>query len=142
MENNIRHKIIESSLKPKLSLDITPLIDIVFLLVAFFLLTSSLGKEQSIHVDLPKAFQSKESPGKDLTLSIQADGSVYLDRKLMKKEDYKKEIISFIKATGKQNIKNVVIRGDKGSPYEVVIGIMDTLSAEGLDNFALAISKE
>lgn len=141
---NYKHwnNLFDLKLKPKLSMDITPLIDIVFLLVAFFMLTSSLGQEQSIRVDLPKAEKSKDTKSSRLTLSIKSDGSVYINKELYPYEVYKKKIIEYIDNRGRANIGNIVIRGDKKSPYEVVVGIMDTLSGIGIDNFSLAISKE
>lgn len=132
----------QPTLKAKLSLDITPLVDIVFLLVAFFLLSTTLGKEQSLNIDLPQASKSKAPVQKDAVISIDAKGRIFLNNRELVGKDYQKELVKELSDLQKKGLKQVVIRGDKNSPYEKIIEVMDLLSNNGIKNFALSVDRK
>ncbi len=132
--------IFKQTLRPRLRMDITPLVDIVFLLVAFFMLSSSLGKDQTLFVDLPKAKQSKTSPAREIVITVDSQGQVYLHNQKLSDKNYQTQLITEIKKIGTD--RHIIIRGDKKSPYEKIVGIMDTLSEQGIKNFALSIQRQ
>jgi len=60
-------------------IDITPMIDLVFLLVIFFMVTSSLGKISSINVNLPRADKSDENITGEAVVSINKDNEIFFN---------------------------------------------------------------
>ncbi|AFM28055.1 ExbD/TolR family protein [Desulfomonile tiedjei] len=62
-------------------LDITPLVDLVFLLIIFFLLSTTFRISPGIRIDLPEASSQKiQKERKEITLSVEKSGAVYLDK--------------------------------------------------------------
>lgn len=125
----------KSRFQRKAQIDITSLIDLVFLLVAFFMVTSSLGTVSSITVHLPKAVQAGSYKHSDLIVSINEKNEVFIN-------DVKYDTDSLLKEfkKRKQDLKDstVVIRGDRESSYEVIIKVMDLLNQAGIPNFTLS----
>ena len=73
-----------SNSKSSFSIEITPLIDIVFLLVIFFVVTSKVGDSQFLSLDLPESESFQSVPNQALNeISIISDGSVYINDKLI-----------------------------------------------------------
>ncbi|GAG69993.1 unnamed protein product, partial [marine sediment metagenome] len=62
-------------------INITPLIDMVFLLLIFFLLTSSFIIDRGIKINLPKAVSSETATDKRITVAIDSAGAVFVDNK-------------------------------------------------------------
>jgi biopolymer transport protein ExbD len=60
-------------------INITPLIDMVFLLLIFFLLTSSFIIDRGIKINLPKAVSSETAPDNRITVAIDSTGAVFVD---------------------------------------------------------------
>lgn len=116
----------------------TSLIDLVFLLVAFFMITSSLGNVSSIVVNLPKAVQSGAEKYSNLIVSITDKNEIYIN-------DVKYNLESILdefknrKAVLKDG--TVVIRGDRMSNYETIIKVMDYLNQAGIPKFTLSTIK-
>ena len=70
--------------KSSFSVEITPLIDIVFLLVIFFVVTSKVGDSQFLSLDLPESESFQSVPNQALNeISIISDGSVYINDQLI-----------------------------------------------------------
>ncbi len=126
-----------SRLKHKALIDITALIDLVFLLVAFFMVTSSLGSESTITVHLPKAIQTGKYEKSKMIISINKNNEIFInDIKFAKKK-----LLAEFK-NRKSKIKGtVVIRGDKKASYQTIITIMDLLNQAGIPKFTLATVK-
>lgn len=76
--------------RPKLRPDITPMIDVVFLLLIFFMLSSQFVYNTGIKVKLPKAVTGEVSTNLPLTITITNDAELFLDDKLIEFEDLHK----------------------------------------------------
>ncbi len=126
-------------LKHKALIDITSLIDLVFLLVAFFMVTSTLGSESSITVHLPKAVQSKNYPERgNLIVSMNEANEVFLNDEKYGTESLLDE---FKKRKETIGDKMVIIRGDRKTDYETVVKIIDLLNRAGIPRFTIATVK-
>ncbi len=116
-------------------IDITSLIDLVFLLVAFFMVTSRLGSESSIEVNLPKAMTASQEKESRVTLSVKKDNTIYLNEKPVSRD----ELIQRIKEMDLEPDKaSIIIRGDRESNYETIVSVMDALRRSGLPRFTLS----
>ena len=69
----------EKKFQTKALIDLTPLIDLVFLLVAFFMITSSLKTESVISVDLPEASQTKLTQKEEVHITIDKNNQVFVN---------------------------------------------------------------
>lgn len=126
---------LKTNLKPKAVIDITSLIDLVFLLVVFFLVTSNMGYESSITVHLPKAVQTGEQKKADIIISVNEHNAIFVDSVEVPQENLL-EVIKQKKSTLEAG--EVVIRGDRTAHYEQIVLIMDMLNQAGIPKFSIA----
>jgi len=125
----------KTRLKPKAFIDITALIDLVFLLVAFFMVTSTIGRESSITIHLPKAFQTAESKKENIIVSVNENNRIFIGGDEVPKENF----ISALKQK-KESFESwdVLIRGDRKANYETIVFVMDSLNQAGIAGFSIA----
>ncbi len=116
------------------TLDLAPMINIVFLLLIFFLLTSTAIK-QGEAIDLPKAESAKKNEGENIVISINADHKLQLDRQEIQKSDLIGSLSEKLK--GNAN-KVVVIEGDKKIEFALFGEIIDIAKQAGATDFILA----
>lgn len=95
--------------------------DIVFLLLIFFMLTSTLVTVSAIDVLLPKAGGKTEN-SKSVAISITNKSVFYIDKKKISSSRLENEIL---KSVGVDKKKTIVIRGDKDVPYKNVMKVID-----------------
>jgi biopolymer transport protein ExbD len=122
-------------------LDITPLIDVVFLLLIFFMLSTSLSVSPGIKVDLPKA-SAEQVKKKKLTLrvAIAVGGRIYLEGKKLSLEALKKEFAKIGKRKNSDAL--VVIEADRKVYHGLVVKVMDAAKVAGLNKLAIATQPE
>ena len=125
----------KTKLKPKAFIDITSLVDLVFLLVIFFMVTSTMGRESSITIHLPKALQTAEPKKENITVSVDENNRIFIDNAEVAKETF----ISALKQK-KENLESwdVMIRGDRKANYETIVFVMDSLNQAGIAGFSIA----
>ena len=95
--------------------------DIVFLLLIFFMLTSTLVTVSAIDVLLPKAGGKTEN-SKSVAVSITNASEFYVDKTLVSATQLENEILRNV---GPEKQKTVVIRGDQNVPYKQVMQVID-----------------
>ena len=119
-------------------MDLTPLIDIVFLLLIFFLVTSSFKKEQlALLVKLPKAEQGAGTDKKVEQLTIElSDNELAVNGKRTTLE----ELPESFKTVKKEALVNLRIDGDV--KYQRLVKVLDLLQLNKLENISLITDKE
>ena len=117
-------------------LDVTPLVDCVFLLLIFFMLSSTLISISGIKVNLPESSAEKiEKEKKEIKISITKDGKIYLN----KKETNLKKLASKLKEMHITNRNGVVIiHADKMVSHGRVVEVMDIAKTAGFNKLAIA----
>ena len=117
--------------------NITPLIDVVFLLLIFFMVTTTFVESPSINVNLPKAAtKAKESKkSKNLVVSVNTRGQIFLGEKRLSMSEFKSEAQKF---SSENKSGMLVLRADKTSQHGEVVEIMDIAKSEGITKIAIA----
>ncbi|MGK0414211.1 MAG: biopolymer transport protein ExbD [Polaribacter sp.] len=95
--------------------------DIVFLLLIFFMLTSTLVTVSAIDVLLPKAGGKTEN-SKSIAITITSKSVFYIDKTAVNSASLESEIL---KSVGTDKKKTIIIRGDKDVPYKNVMKVID-----------------
>ncbi|WP_431167687.1 ExbD/TolR family protein [Tenacibaculum halocynthiae] len=103
------------------SFNMSSMTDIVFLLLIFFMLTSTLVTVSAIDVLLPKAGGKTEN-NTSIAVTITKNSAFYIDKSKVNVANLEREILSKVGADKK---KTVVIRGDKNVPYKNVMKVID-----------------
>tara|TARA_Y100000994_G_scaffold248838_1_gene257826 strand:- start:1818 stop:2222 length:405 start_codon:yes stop_codon:yes gene_type:complete len=118
--------------KKSFSIEITPLIDIVFLLVIFFVVTSKVGESQFLSLDLPKteSFQYKAVQSVNEIVIIN-NGSIYINNDVFNIEDINKidQAIFDLELTD----GSIILSAESDSLHIWVITIMDILNKYGFN---------
>ena len=118
--------------KKSFSIEITPLIDIVFLLVIFFVVTSKVGESQFLSLDLPKteSFQYKAVQSVNEIVIIN-NGSIYINNDVFNIEDINKidQAIFDLELTD----DSIILSAESDSLHIWVITIMDILNKYGIN---------
>lgn len=123
----------------QVQLPLTPLIDIVFLLLIYFLLTTNFMVDEGIKIKLPQAKASAPQTEKEITVYVDRQGRAFLGTEevsLAMLFDRLKEMIG-----GKKN-KLVVIRADRAVILNKAVKVMDVAKAAGAGRLCLATEKE
>ena len=116
--------------KSSFSIEITPLIDIVFLLVIFFVVTSKVGDSQFLSLDLPKT-ESFEYNIVEINneISVTSAGNVYINGDVFNVNDLKKIEQAIFNL--ENNSDSIVISAEAASLHIWIVGIMDILNKNG-----------
>jgi len=113
-------------------INLTPLIDVIFLLLVFFMLTSSFTYP-ALDLDLPSAQQQPEMTRQQrLVVSVDAHGAIYLNRSEVTKDQLEERIK--IALTGEPH-REVFFRGHRDIPYERFVELMEVVGRAGATNF-------
>ena len=116
--------------KSSFSIEITPLIDIVFLLVIFFVVTSKVGDSQFLSLDLPKT-ESFEYNIVEINneISVTSAGNIYINGDVYNVNDLKKIEQAIFNL--ENNSGPIVISAEAASLHIWIVGIMDVLNKNG-----------
>ncbi len=109
-------------------INIAPVVDVLFLLLIFFMVTSTFVEQPNIKLELPSTRHSEATKIERMVLTISRDGQLFLQDKPVEKKDLEKELRRVILDTGDEVL---VLKADKLVPYGVVIGIMDDAKGAG-----------
>lgn len=120
--------------KNRAELLLTPLIDIIFLLVVFFIINTSFRQERYIDVELPASETSEDIRSTGIVLTLRDDGTVALDNREIPWEGLVAEISRAAAETG---ATEVILRGDESIPYSRAVAAIDRVRLAGLDSVSL-----
>ena len=123
--------------KKSLELNIAPLIDMVFILLIFFLVTTSFVKETGVDISRPTASTAVAKTKSTILIGITRDNTIHLDRREM---DVRAVRSGVERAMAENPEASVVIVADKESKTGLVITVMDACKLAGAENVSLAAS--
>lgn len=122
--------------KTKLNLDMTPLIDVIFLLLIFFMISTTFIETDEINIVLPdvstKSAQKVKSP---LELTLTKKNQVFIGTRLIPWTAFKKDISAEIKSNA---YKTAIIRADGDVKHKMVVRLMDILKQIGVQKISVA----
>lgn len=120
-------------------INVTPMVDIVLVLLIIFMVTTSYIVRQQIEVDLPRAASGESEVESTLTLTVTEKGDYYLDGEAISLD----ELAPLVRETVDEEPKSrAIIAADKKVEYGRVIDLIDLIKANGLETFALNIEKK
>jgi biopolymer transport protein ExbD len=122
-------------------IDMTPMVDIAFLLLTFFMLTTTMNKPQAMEINLPPGEAKVDVPSSNLlTLRVSENGSIYWNIGTDKPE--KVSSIDLKKVLKEKNSANpkliTLIKVDRKGKYIMMVNIMDELNVADITRFSLA----
>jgi biopolymer transport protein ExbD len=121
--------------------NLTPLIDVVFLLLIFFMVSTTFEHQSRIQIELPEATASPDEIEKEsIEIIIDAQGRYFIGEEQVVNTELKTLKSALSKALGDRKAVPVTIRADASTPHQAVITALDATSQLGLTQISLATS--
>ena len=130
---------IEGRKRISLQLDMAPLIDVVFLLLIFFMLTNTMMVQEAITVNLPVSDSASTADKSPIVITISDKGDVAVNEKNIEisalSELLKKELSS-------DSSRNILLKTDSSTPVQSMIEVMDIVRNSGGQNLSIATKSQ
>lgn len=126
-------------LHPMVNVDLIPMIDVVFQLVVFFMLSSTLITRTGLNLDLPDAGTAQETVTTSIVLSIVSEDEIYLAS-----ERYTLEELATLLADDREEYRerSISIEADRSLPYGTMVAVLDVLRRNGFRGANLVARQE
>ncbi len=131
----------ERRLKPHINVDLTPLIDVVFQLVIFFMISSVFNTAPGITLDLPESATSENVEITELRLTVLSEDEIYVNKDLCNLNSLEETLI-LVKERDALEDPVVVLDGERSIPYQLMIEMLDVLRRQGYDGVNLVTSEK
>ena len=120
-------------------INVTPLVDIMLVLLIIFMLTAHLIARQAIEIELPRASQSTAPPPTTLAITLKADGALFLNDRPVTPAALRDAIRASVARDPKTQ---AIVAGDKRVSHGRVIWVLDTVKSLGITQFAIQIDPQ
>jgi biopolymer transport protein ExbD len=124
-----------SQQQDEMEIDITPMLDVVFIMLIFFIVTASFVKESGIEVNRPEASTSQAKPRASILVAINSSGEVWINKRKVEESQVRANI-ERLHAENPQG--TVVIQADEEAKTKVLVAVMDAARAAGVTDVSLA----
>jgi len=125
-----------------LDVNVTPLIDVVFLLLIFFMVSTTFNKTSEIQIDLPKASGKHEQQHKFvLEISIDNQGRYFVNNRRLRNNNIETLKQAIRETVGDRKNPHIVINSDKDTSYQSVMTAMDAVRQSGMNRFSLSVKQ-
>jgi biopolymer transport protein ExbD len=120
-------------------IDMTPMLDIVFIMLIFFIVTTVFVKQAGIDVNKPEGVTAVQYKNANIFIAITEDGDVWMDRREISADAVRANLEKLLL---EQPTDVVFIQADTKSKHGVVIDVMDQVKAAGIDRVSVAVRGE
>ena len=117
------------------TIDMTPMLDIVFIMLIFFIVTTSFVKESGVSVNRPSASTAQEDKNGNIMVAIKPNGEIWIDKRSV---DVRSVRANIEKLKAESPKSAVVIQADSDSRTGIVVQVMDQIRLAGVQNISLA----
>ena len=117
-------------------INVTPLVDVVLVLLVIFLITAPVIYQSAIKVQLPKAVTGETQAKSPLAFTLSAAGDLSWGDQKMDWDAASKKLVAMGAQTAEQT---AIISADRATPHGTVVRLMDLLRQAGLTRFALNV---
>jgi biopolymer transport protein ExbD len=118
-------------------LNLTPMLDVVFILLIFFIVTTSFIKETGIDVNRPSATTAEKKPQGNILIAINANGNIWIDNREIDIRAVRANI-QVLKA--RYPLSSVIIQSDQNASTGKLVKVMDQVRLAGVQNISIAAS--
>jgi biopolymer transport protein TolR len=120
-------------------INVTPLVDIMLVLLIIFMVTATYVVKESIEIELPKAAAGGETTARTLALVVTKDGKAFLDGQEVTEAALVEKIAS---SPDKREDMQAIIGADKGAMHGDVVHYLDVLREQGITKFAIQVERQ
>ena len=114
-------------------LDLTPLIDVVFLLIIFFMVTTTFNNFGSVQIDLPSSTIQQTDKTKSIEIIIDKDGNYHISEDGKITQVQFSDLDAYLKSA-----KEATVSADKNLKYQTIMDVITKIKENGVDNLGLS----
>ena len=123
----------------EMDINITPMLDIVFIMLIFFIVTTSFVRETGIDPQRPGAETATDQGHANILIGVDSDGQIWVNRQIVKVSKVRQLVES---AVNENPESSAVLIADEEAPTGVMLDIMDQVRLGGVANIAVATEPE
>lgn len=116
--------------------NLTPMLDVVFIMLIFFIVTTSFIKESGVEIERPESSAASPRPDAQVLIAVTPEGAVWVDGKPVDVHRVGQQVADMLSDDGA-----VVIQADRASTTGLLIEVMDRLKQAGVNQIAVAASR-
>ncbi len=128
-----------SSASEEAEIDLTPMLDVVFIMLIFFIVTASFVKESGIEVNRPDASTSSAKPRASILVGINDMGEIWINKRKVDESQVRANI-ERLHAENPQG--SVVIQADEEAKTKILVAVMDAAREAGVTDVSLATEEK
>ncbi|CAH0533334.1 Tol-Pal system protein TolR [Vibrio stylophorae] len=117
-------------------IDMTPMLDVVFIMLIFFIVSTTFVRESGLDVERPDATQASEQPSQSIQIALAANGDIYVDRQHVDIRELRGILTRLL---SQQPNASVLVQGDEAVAHGRVVAVMDEAKAAGAAHIAVAV---
>ena len=121
------------------TIDITPMLDIVFIMLIFFIVTTSFVKETGVEVNRPNASTAVRDERGNILIAITANDEIWIDKRRV---DLRSVIANVERLKAENPEGSVIIQADKSSKTGFLVETMDQVRLAGVQNVSIAAEQD
>ncbi|WP_269521224.1 ExbD/TolR family protein [Alteromonas sp. BMJM2] len=128
-----------TSAEDEAQIDMTPMLDIVFIMLIFFIVTTSFVKEKGLDVNRPEDNQAKnDKPSKALSIRIAEDGTITMGGREV---DVRRVVANAQTYLAENNTDTAAIQADEEAEHGVVVEVMNQVKIAGISKVSVLVKK-
>ncbi len=123
----------------RVTINITSLIDVVLLLLIFFMVSTNFIEQPGMKLDLPDSETASSSAGNDLEVIVQSDGDIFLNGNAITIEELR---LQFKQIAVESSEQSLLLKADKSVTHGTVMEVMDIARVNGIQTIIIASTKK
>ena len=120
-------------------INITPMLDVVFIMLIFFIVTTSFVKETGVDISRPSSSQAKQVKKGNILVAIKEDGAIWINKQQVEIRAVRSRIE---KMYAENPEASAVIIADRGSRTGDLVQVMDQIKSAGVSSISIAAEKD
>lgn len=124
------------------AIDLVPLIDVILVLIIFFVITTTFDVRSTLQLQLPVASPQAPPPERTLNILVNAEGRYFVGEREVLRTDIEAVKQAIAEAAGEDREQAVMLRADARTAYQAVVTAQDALAQLGFRRIAIATAPE
>ncbi|MGI9345318.1 MAG: ExbD/TolR family protein [Gammaproteobacteria bacterium] len=131
----MRRNLIQAAVEEQNEIDMTPMLDVVFIMLIFFIVTANFVKEPGLEVSRPDSETAEQQENAGILVAVGQQGDVYMDGRRI---DVRQVKANVLRLRAERPDAAVVIRADSLATADIITEVMDGIRAAGVRDISLA----
>ncbi|MCL1125395.1 ExbD/TolR family protein [Shewanella surugensis] len=128
-----------SSVEEEAQIDMTPMLDIVFIMLIFFIVTTSFVKPSGLDYNKPEASQATKKPSANIFIGVSKTGVIMMENRQV---DIERVTANVERMLAESPEAAVLIQADKEAKHGLVIKVLDNVKKAGIDKISVSAGKD